>query len=81
MYRIMKVSLVAAVVGITNAAADDVDVVIVGGGLAGLNAGRILSNTKKKVIVLEARDEVGGRTNTQTGVSPEGETYWIDNGK
>src|SRR4051812_3818675 len=37
------------------------DVVVVGAGLAGLTAARLIAKTKKSVVVLEARDRVGGR--------------------
>lgn len=37
------------------------DVVVVGVGAAGLYAARLLSAAGKKVIVLEARDRIGGR--------------------
>jgi monoamine oxidase len=39
----------------------DADVCVVGAGYAGLTAARRLSQNAKSVVVLEARDRVGGR--------------------
>lgn len=40
------------------------DVIIIGAGPAGLMAARELVNRKKKVLLLEARDRIGGRVHT-----------------
>jgi len=44
---------------------DFYDVVIIGAGLSGLNAGKKLTKGGKKVLILEAQDRVGGRTWSQ----------------
>lgn len=46
--------------------ADAVDVVIVGAGAAGLAAARALRDRGREVVVLEARDRIGGRAWTET---------------
>jgi monoamine oxidase len=42
--------------------ATDADLVVVGAGLAGLAAARLATARGARVVVLEARDRVGGRT-------------------
>ena len=54
---------------------DAVDVVVVGAGLAGLTAARELVRSGASVVVLEARDRVGGRT-----YSREVGGQWVDLG-
>ncbi|XP_067896769.1 amine oxidase [flavin-containing] isoform X1 [Heterodontus francisci] len=43
---------------------DKCDVIIIGGGISGLSAAKLLTESGQKVVVLEARDRVGGRTFT-----------------
>ena len=45
----------------------DVDVVVVGAGLAGLTAAAALHGAGRTVVVVEARAQVGGRIKTLTG--------------
>jgi monoamine oxidase len=43
---------------------EHVDTVVVGAGVAGLSAARLLAAEGRRVVVLEARDRVGGRVHT-----------------
>ncbi|HEY2029921.1 MAG TPA: FAD-dependent oxidoreductase [Myxococcales bacterium] len=54
-----------------------VDVIVVGAGMAGLLAARELSRAGKQVLVLEARDRLGGRTHT---IHPDGWPIHLDTG-
>src|SRR4051794_39761267 len=62
-----------------------IDVLVVGAGLAGLSAARSLVAQGKTVVVLEARDRVGGRVHGRT--LSDGETVvevggqWIGPGQ
>jgi monoamine oxidase len=38
------------------------DVIVIGGGFTGLSAARDLSTAGKSVLIVEARDRIGGRT-------------------
>ncbi|HYG20287.1 MAG TPA: NAD(P)/FAD-dependent oxidoreductase [Ohtaekwangia sp.] len=44
-----------------------IDVIIIGAGASGLHAARQLSHTGKSVVVLEARNRIGGRIHTLAG--------------
>jgi monoamine oxidase len=44
---------------------DSLDVVVIGAGVAGLSAARTLVEAGRRVVVLEARDRIGGRVWTQ----------------
>ncbi len=39
----------------------DFDILIIGGGFAGVTAARELSDGKRKIALLEAKDRLGGR--------------------
>ncbi|KAI8102694.1 hypothetical protein M9434_005492 [Picochlorum sp. BPE23] len=58
---------------------NDADVIVIGAGMAGVTAARELSDAGISVIILEARDRVGGRTyslNTSEGPVDAG-AMWI----
>jgi hypothetical protein len=48
----------------------DLDVIVIGAGAAGLSSARVLADAGKQVVVVEARDRIGGRLWTdRTGMS------------
>src|ERR1044072_6844412 len=55
---------VRAMAATANGMADETDILIIGAGAAGLAAARELSAANFNVIVLEARDRIGGRIYT-----------------
>ncbi|MBL4773258.1 MAG: FAD-dependent oxidoreductase, partial [Alcanivoracaceae bacterium] len=60
---------------------ENVDVVIVGAGLAGLSAANELKKKGRSSLVLEARDRVGGRTWTEKNPKDNDKLqYWVDMG-
>ena len=48
---------------------NDADVIVLGGGMSGLAAARTLADAGKRVVVLEARERVGGRIFTEKTAS------------
>ncbi|MFE7845190.1 flavin monoamine oxidase family protein [Microbacterium sp. NPDC057407] len=58
---------------------EQVDTIIVGAGVAGLTAARLLAANGRSVVVLEARDRVGGRvvTDRRFGLATDMGASWI----
>src|SRR5882762_4455228 len=64
MLRLLGVGAAGALIPVVSQVAPQpgrVDAIVVGAGMAGLTAARKLRRSGKKVVVLEARDRVGGR--------------------
>ena len=62
--RSALVGAAALLTGAGRAAAADVDVAVVGAGAAGIAAAKHLLGRHRRVVVLEARDRLGGRVHT-----------------
>ncbi|MFD1575770.1 flavin monoamine oxidase family protein [Agromyces cerinus subsp. nitratus] len=58
---------------------DQVDTIVIGAGVAGLTAARLLARAGRRVVVLEARDRVGGRvwTDRRDGLVTDLGASWI----
>lgn len=71
---------VAEAVERTDPALRNADTIVVGAGLAGLVAARELRKKGRQVLILEARDRIGGRTWTDTfhGYEIERGGAWVD---
>jgi monoamine oxidase len=58
----------------------DVDIAIVGAGAAGIAAARRIANAKRRCVLIEAADRIGGRCATDThtfGVPADRGAHWI----
>jgi monoamine oxidase len=62
-----------------SSAADHFDTIVVGAGVAGLTAARLLADAGRRVVVLEARDRTGGRvwTDRTDGLVTDLGASWI----
>ena len=58
----------------------DIDVAVIGAGAAGIAAARRLMRSELSVLVLEARDRVGGRAHTVPTRDPQGAMHGLDLG-
>jgi monoamine oxidase len=69
-----------ALAAVSRSQSSDVDVVIIGAGAAGIAAARRLVSAKRRVVVVEAADHIGGRcfTDTKTFGAPfDRGAHWI----
>lgn len=77
-------SALASVSRISAHPSGDVDVLVVGAGVAGLAAARMLRRQKLSFLVVESRDRIGGRAFTNTsalGLPIDVGAQWLHNGK
>lgn len=70
--------LLSIVQGLTNGSS--YDVVVVGGGMAGVKAAVDLANTGRKVLLLQANDYLGGRMKSRNITLKSGGSSTFDEG-
>jgi hypothetical protein len=58
----VEVGLDTAAVGVSSLVKSTYDVIVIGAGFVGLTAGRDLSRSGLRTLLIEARDRIGGRT-------------------
>ena len=64
-------NVVCAASSATNNTQIDADIVIIGAGISSISAAKLLKNNGYKVLILEARDRIGGRLWTDSSLDAD----------